>query len=129
MLSASRTLAALLVAPFGTMLAHLVVSAAIGDLDTARSSPVGILLVGGFAAVFGLLLVLPFLLVIPALRLLPLWVATAWGAALALLVTVILVGPSMTSRTSTIAMAVLGAASGLTYAIVARVLAKKSVAE
>jgi hypothetical protein len=122
MLSAPRTLAAMLIAPFGAMAAHLMVSATLGDLETIRSSAAATVLVGGFSAVAGLVLVLPLLLLIPALRLLPSWAATAWGAAIALLVTVILVGPAVTSRTSAIAMATLGAGSGLTYAIAARAL-------
>ena len=66
-------------------------SAAFGDLETLRSSPVVVLLV----------------------------------TTVALLVAVILVGPFMISRTSAIAMTVLGVASGLTYAIVARVLMQR----
>jgi hypothetical protein len=128
MLSASRTVAAMLIAPFGTMAAHLAVSAVIGDLDTLRGSPVVALIVGTVAAVAGLVVVLPVLLFAPALRLLPFWAAAAWGAALALLVTVILAGPFMMSRTSAISMAVLGAASGLTYAIAARVLMRRQPA-
>jgi hypothetical protein len=124
-----RTIAALLVAPFGTILAHVAVSAAIGDLDSVRFSPVATLLVAAGAAAAGLLFVLPVLLLVPRLRTLPAWAAAAWGAALALLVTVILVGPSMVSRTSAIAMAVLGAASGITYAIAVRALGKKPGAE
>ena len=111
-----------MVAPLGTMAAHLAVSAALGDLHTVRAAPLAMLLVGAVAAVAGLVLVLPVLLVWPTLRLLPWWAAAAWGASLALLVTVILAGPSMMSRTSAIAMAVLGAASGLTYAVAARAL-------
>jgi hypothetical protein len=127
MLSAGRTVAAMLMAPVGTMAAHLALSAAIGD-DTLRDYPFVVLLVGTVAAVAGLVVVLPVLIFAPALRLLPLWAAAAWGAALALFVTVILVGPLMISRTSTISMAVLGSASGLTYAIAARVLMRRQQA-
>jgi hypothetical protein len=72
--------------------------------------------------------VLPILLLVSAIRLLPVWAAVVWGAALALLVAVILVGPLVASRTSTFSMAVVGGASGLTYAIAARVLMRRQQA-
>ena len=53
MLSASRTVAALLVAPLGAIVAHLAVSAVIGDLASIRGSFVAALLVGAIAAIVG----------------------------------------------------------------------------
>jgi len=122
MLSAPRTVAALLVAPLGALVAHVAVTAALGDLASVRGSLLMALLVAAVALVAGLLLVLPVLLLLPRLRRLPWWAAAPWGAAIALLVTMLIVGPSMVTRLSSTAMAVLGAASGLTYSIAARLL-------
>jgi len=124
MLSVSRTVAAVLVASFGAVVAHLAVSAVIGDMASTRGSFVVALLVGAIACIVGLVLVLPVLLLVPRLRLLPWWAAAAWGAAVAFLATMLIVGPTMARRTGS-AMAVLGAASGLTYVLAARVLLYK----
>ena len=125
MLSASRTAAALFVAPLGAILAHVAVTATLGDLASVRGSLFAALLVGVIAAVVGLVLVLPVLLLVPRLRQLPWWAAAAWGAAVAFLVTMLIVGPTMVTRLTGTAMAALGAASGLTYSIAARVLMAK----
>ena len=124
MLSGPRTVVAMSVAPLGTMAAHLVVSAAIGDLPSIRTSPVVTLIVGAVAGLVGLCLVLPVLLLIPRLRMLPWWAAATWAAALAVLVSLLFVGPSLLSRRG-VSMAILGAASGLTYALAARALLYK----
>ena len=123
MLSASRTVAAVLVAACGAIVAHLAVSAVIGDLASVRASFVAALLVGAIACIVGLVLVLPVLLLVPRLRQLPWWAAAAWGATVAFLVTILILGPTMARRTGS-AMAALGAASGLTYALAARVLVR-----
>ena len=125
MLSASRTVAALLVAPLGALIAHLAVTATMGDLASVRGSLLAALLVAVVAGVAGLVLVLPVLLLAPRLRLVAWWAAAPWGAAVALLVTMVMVGPSRMTRLSATAMATLGAASGLTYSIAARVLEYK----
>jgi hypothetical protein len=124
-LSVSRTVAAMLVALLGTMAAHLVLSAARGELSSIRSSPVATLLVGVYAGLAGLVLVLPFLILLPRLRLVAHWIAALWGAGVAVGFSLLLVGPRFLSVPTGAALAALGAASGATYSLAARALMRR----
>ena len=128
MLSASRTVAALAAALSGTMVAHILVSAALQGVDSVRNLLIVSVLVAVGAGVAGLVLVLPVLLLVPRLRTVPWWAAAAWGAVVAILATLLIAGMSI-ERQGIATMASLGAASGIAYSIAARILAKKSVAE
>lgn len=70
-----------------------------------------------------LLLVLPLLILFPRLRRPPLWLATVWGASVALVFAGLILGSRLMAIWSPSALARLclaGAVSGLTYGLLAR---------
>ena len=83
-----------------------------------------LVIVGAYSCAAGLGLVLPVLLFVPSLRLAPYWGAAVWGAAVAMLFCLLLLGLGRFPDTLAPILLLMsnGAAAGLTYALAARAL-------
>lgn len=113
----TRTFVALCAASLGTVGAYYVVEMMRGDVN--RIAPVMAAILGVYALASGLLFVFPVLVFVPRLRRPGIRIAALWGALVAFAVA----GLAFFQQMHWLAMAdfaVVGAASGVVYATIAR---------